>query len=180
MANATKHKSYFKSLMSKVGRPATLILGISLLYVAPMPFIVHDLALFPYIILALAVLKTIIISIVTLKQLSSLLSAFHTLEEIAWTFGVLIIMTTFSFATDFTCLYQSDQIAFEGLPLISNSYFHDLYHFFYFSVITFSTVGYGDITPISGAARFIVMLEIFMSFVIMIFALSNVKNISSR
>ena len=44
-------------------------------------------------------------------------------------------------------------------------------------MITFSTVGYGDIVPTSDEARFVVMLEIFLSFFLIVFALTNIKKI---
>ena len=94
-----------------------------------------------------------------------------------WVFGLLIGITIFSFATDYTCLYLFDHSTFEGVPAISESYTYNLVHFIYFSVITFSTVGYGDITPVSGVVKFVVILEIYLSFFMIIFALANIKKI---
>ena len=129
----------------------------------------------PYIILVLAIAKTIIITSTTLKQLSKLMKVCHSLEHLLWVFGLLIGISIFSFATDYTCLYQFEHSAFEGVPAYSDTYIYNLYHFFYFSVITFSSVGYGDIVPVSEVARFVVMLEIFLSFAIIVFALANIK-----
>lgn len=40
------------------------------------------------------------------------------------------------------------------------SFFDKFFNRLYFSVVTFSTVGYGDITPTSRTARTLVMLQI--------------------
>ena len=48
---------------------------------------------------------------------------------------------------------------------------------FSFVLATVSSVGYGDIIPTSDVSRFIVLLETFLSFFIIVFALANVKKI---
>lgn len=173
----TKEKAFYKQLLGKTALPVFTILGIGLLYVILMSVIDHPSFPFHYIILLLAIAKTLLIFVTTLKQLSKLIKICHSLERLLWVFGLLIIISIFSFATDYTCLYQFEHSTFEGIPAYSDSYIYNLYHFFYFSVITFSTVGYGDITPVSEVARFVVMLEIFLSFFIVVFALANIKKI---
>ena len=49
--------------------------------------------------------------------------------------------------------------------------------FIYFSITTFATVGYGDIIPVSSIAKILVTLEIFLSFLIIVFALANINKI---
>ncbi len=44
----------------------------------------------------------------------------------------------------------------------------------YFSVVTLSTVGYGDIQPISGAARFVTSVEIVMGVLLLLFGFSAI------
>ena len=171
-----KKEAFYKLLFSKTVLPFLFIIGVGLLYVVLMSVIDHHSFPFPYIILVLAIVKTIIIAKTTLKQLSKLIKICHSLERLLWVFGLLIGFSVFSFATDYTCLYQFDHSNFEGMPIYSDTYIYNLYHFFYFSMTTFSTVGFGDITPISEIARFIVMLEIFLSFFIIVFALANIKN----
>ncbi len=174
MKNITEN-TFYKLLLRKTSLPILSILGASLLYVIVMTFINHPSYPFPYLILILAVVKTIIISMTTLKQLSKLVTSCYAIEHLLWIFGLLIFISMLSFATDYTCLYQFDHSAFEGAPEYVQSYLYNLYHFFYFSLITFSTVGYGDISPVSEIARFIVMLEIFLSFFIVVFAFANIK-----
>ena len=170
-------KSFYRLLFGKNALPVLVILGVGLLYIILMSVIDHRSLPFPTIILLLAVTKTIIIASNTLKQLSKLIKFCRSLERLLLIFGLLIGISILSFATDYTCLYQFEHSTFEGVPANSDTYIYNLYHFIYFSVITFSTVGYGDITPISDVARFVVMLEIFLSFFIIVFALANIKKI---
>jgi len=170
-------KSFYKLLLGKTALPIFVILGVGLLYVILMSAIDHRSLPFPTIILFLALAKTIIIASNTLKQLSKLIKICHSLERLLLVFGLLIGISILSFATDYTCLYQFEPSTFKGVPSFSDTYIYNMYHFIYFSVITFSTVGYGDIAPISEVARFVVMLEIFLSFFIIVFALANIKKI---
>lgn len=172
-----REKAFYKLLFGKTALPVITIIGVGILYIVLMSAIDHRSLPFPYIILVLAIIKTFIIASTTLKQLSKLIKFCQSLERLLWVFGLLIGISIFSFATDYTCLYQFESSTFEGIPVYSNTYLYNLYHFIYFSVITFSTVGYGDISPVSEVARFVVILEIFLSFFIIVFALANIKKI---
>lgn len=48
---------------------------------------------------------------------------------------------------------------------------------FYFSCVTFATVGYGDILPQSMAAKSCVILEMATAFFLVVFLISNVGTI---
>jgi len=175
--NQIKEKPFYKLLFGRTVLPLVTILGVGLLYVVLMSMIDHPSFPFYIIIVTAALGKTIVITMTTLKRLSKLIKICHSLERILWVFGLIIIISIFSFATDYACLFQFSNSTFQGVPDYPNSYLYNLYHFFYFSVITFSTVGYGDIIPTSDVARFVVMLEIFLSFFIIVFALANIKKI---
>tara|TARA_R110002051_G_scaffold177368_2_gene247263 strand:- start:3186 stop:3740 length:555 start_codon:yes stop_codon:yes gene_type:complete len=180
MSDSLKHiqeKPFYRLLFGRTALPIITILGIALLYVILMSMIDHSTLPFHIIIAVAALTKTIVITTTTLKQLSQLMKICHSLERLLWVFGLILTISIFSFATDYTCLFQFSHTTFEGVPDYSNSYIYNLYHFFYFSVITFSTVGYGDITPVSEIAKFVVMLEIFLSFFLIVFALANIKKI---
>ena len=177
MVSVLKEKAFIRLLFSKTSFTVFTVLGIGLLYIVFMSVIDHKWFPFPYIILGLAFFKTIVISTMTLKQLTKMVNICHSFEDLLWIFGLLIMVSLLSFATDYTCLYQFDNQSFEGIPAYSDTYVYNLFHFFYFSVITFSTIGYGDIIPTSDVSRFIVLLETFLSFFIIVFALANVKKI---
>lgn len=175
--NSIQENSFFRLLFGKTAKLISTILGIGLLYIFLMSFIDHRSFPFNIIIVILALLKTIMISATTLKQLSKMIEFCHSLKRLLWVFGLLILISLFSFATDYTCLYQFDHSTFVGISTDSGSYIYYLYQFFYFSIVTFSNVGFGDISPVSESARFVVMLEIFLSFFIIVFVLANIKKI---
>jgi hypothetical protein len=67
----------------------------------------------------------------------------------------IIIYLAFTFA--FGLLYYlSDSLDFKTLPGSKTSHFFD---YIYFSVITFTTIGYGDILPKAGTGQIIVFIE---------------------
>ncbi|MCB0536319.1 MAG: two pore domain potassium channel family protein [Bacteroidetes bacterium] len=174
--NKTQNVSFYKLLIGKTAWLVLSIIGVASLYVFLMSFIDHQSFPFPYIVLLLAITKTFFIAFITIKQLSTLVKLCHSFERLFWIFGLIISICVFSFATDYNCLFQFDQSSFEGIIGESKTYIHNLYQFLYFSIITFSSVGYGDIAPLSGVARSVVMLEIFLSYLIIVFALANIKN----
>lgn len=175
--NYIKDKTFYKLLFGKTALPIIIIVGITLIYVVLMTMIDHSALPFQIIVAVAALVKTIVITLTILKKLTKLTKICHSLERLLLVFGLIIFIIIFSFATDYTCLYQFNQTTFEGISTFSNTYLHNLYQFFYFSIITFSTVGFGDITPISDVAKFVIMLEIFLSFFIIVFALTNIKKI---
>ncbi|WP_339652667.1 ion channel [uncultured Maribacter sp.] len=175
--NHIREKPFYKLLLGRTVMSLVSILAIVILYIILMSMVDHPAFPFHIIIVTAALGKTLVITMTTLKGLSKLIKVCHSLERLLWVFGLIIIISIFSFATDYACLYQFSHSTFEGVPEYSISYLYNLYHFFYFSVITFSTVGYGDIIPTSDIARFVVMLEIFLSFFIIVFALANIKKI---
>jgi len=178
--NYIKEKAFYKLLFGKTALPIIIIVGIALIYVVLMTMIDHSALPFHIVVAVAALIKTIVITLTTLKKLSKLIKICHSLERLLWVFGLIIVIIVFSFATDYTCLYQFDHAAFEGIPDFSNTYLFNLYHFFYFSVITFSTVGFGDITPVSDVAKFVIMLEIFLSFFYYSFCINKYQKNTSK
>lgn len=47
----------------------------------------------------------------------------------------------------------------------------------YMSTITFSSVGYGDIVPMTIVAKLIVMLEVALRFFVLVFGIANINQI---
>lgn len=168
---------FYRQLFRKTIFPIVSVLLVGILYVILMSLIDHRAFPMDYLILVFALVKTIVLALTTLNQLARLIRICHSVERLLWVFGLLIGLSIFSFATDFTCLYQFDSNAFEGVTTQSRTYIDHLFHFFYFSVITFSTVGYGDIVPVSMIARILSVMEIFLSFFIVVFALANIKKV---
>jgi len=86
-----------------------------------------------------------------------------------------IVLILFTFTVNYWCLFDNNPEAIAGVN--DSSLFRELLDMFYFSCVTFATVGYGDILPKSMAAKSCVILEMATAFFIVVIVLSNVGNI---
>lgn len=95
-------------------------------------------------------------------------------KELLLLLAVVIVM----FANLYLSIYINDRTSFlfneikENTDFIASSSFKTGLDFIYFSMMTFSTVGYGDIVPVSSCARLYVMFEIFFSYSIFVIYIS--------
>lgn len=172
-----KSVKFYRLLIKAMSLPIVTVIGVAVLYVIMMSVINHKAFPFHYFILIFALVKTYYIALATFKHLSKLVKKCYSFERLFLVFGLIILVTIVSFSIDYTCLYEYNESTFSGISIESISYIEKLPEFIYFSVITFATVGYGDIVPISGIAKFLVILEIFLSFLIIVFALTNINKI---
>jgi hypothetical protein len=92
-------------------------------------------------------------------------------------FSVLIFLIILSFSADYQALYVLNSENFKTATLISGSVLLQFFDFSYFSLITFSSVGYGDMVPVSIAGKLLVMMEIFLSFLVLVFGIANINRI---
>ncbi|MBX9851864.1 MAG: hypothetical protein K2X86_08905 [Cytophagaceae bacterium] len=83
-----------------------------------------------------------------------------------------IFLIILSFAVDYSCLYEFDSNSFQGLTR-DGSMFTIFYDFFYFSVLTFTTTGFGDIIPLTKPAKFLVTIEVIVAFITTIIVIFN-------
>src|ERR1700739_4254238 len=81
-------------------------------------------------------------------------------------------MIIFSFSIDFLCLYQVDKTSFSGM-LPHATFFDRFFDFFYFSLLIFSNIGMASILPETITAKSLTMFEAILSFVTIIFILSD-------
>ena len=103
------------------------------------------------------------------------------ISEVLLIFALLVVLMSFSFATDFSCLAEFDRQSFKGISDNTNmSSWKRLFDYFYLSVVTFTSLGYGDIVPLSIPAKLLVMMEVGLSFLLGIFGLSNIKLIQHK
>ncbi|MFC6648829.1 two pore domain potassium channel family protein [Paenibacillus rhizoplanae] len=89
---------------------------------------------------------------------------------------VRISIAAFTCILFFTIVYTSiyklfGQSSFQGEGL-GQDLLSQLITFLYFSVATFTTVGYGDIAPIDNTSRLVVVMQICFSFITVAYALS--------
>lgn len=77
-----------------------------------------------------------------------------------------------SFAFDYDCLHRVEPGSFGGVPAAIDG-ISRLFEYFYFSVLTFTFFGYGDVTPQTIPAKFLTITEILLAFITVIFLLSD-------
>jgi hypothetical protein len=79
---------------------------------------------------------------------------------------------TLSFALDFYCLCRLNPLSMEGIREgLSASEL--LFECLYFSILNFSFFGYGNILPVTTAAKFVMLLEVVTAFTTVIFLISD-------
>ena len=155
-----------------------LVLIVVLVYVYIMQFVDHQQSWIPYLVILLALIKTVYFTFFTFRQVNKSIKQCHSFGQLLWVFGLLVLLIIFSYAGDFSCLAASNTSSFLGIkPLASFNYLESLFEAFYFSVVTFAAIGYGDIVPVTTPAKILVMMEIGQSFILIVFGLSNINNI---
>jgi len=110
----------------------------------------------------------------TFNQLTKIIGQSHLLSHILLLFGWLITLIIFSFAIDYTALFLIDASSFK---IANVNGFSILFEMFYFSTITFSLVGYGDVVPISFTSKSLVILEVGLLFFVLVFGIANINRI---
>ena len=130
-----------------------------------------------FILLALTLLKIGFIIALSFNQLMKIIGQSHLLSHVLVLFGYLIVLIVFSFAIDYTALQFVDAIHFKMNNSIGKDGLSVFFDLSYFSLITFSSVGYGDIVPISLPAKTLVALEVALRFFVLVFGIANVNRI---
>lgn len=94
------------------------------------------------------------------------------LSFILFNVGLIVL----SYGIDYYCLHQINALAFKGVPEKHNI-LAEFITFVYFSIASFTTVGFGDILPNSTSAQVFVSIEIMLSFLFNVLIIANVVNI---
>lgn len=176
ISNIPDFNSFYKQLFKKLLLTTALVVVISLSYVLFKSLYVVN-SLISYIIVALAIVKTFFIVRLTFVQLSKIIGESHRLSHVLTLFGVLILLIVLSFSFDYHALYTTNVDSFKTSLTGNTSLIGQFFEFLYFSLITFSSVGFGDIVPISVAGKIIVMLEVLLSFFVLVFGIANINRI---
>lgn len=171
--------SHFLLELAKRVSSAYLLVGvIVVVYLYMMQFVDHALSWVPYLVVFFAATKTLYFTFFTFKKLNKSVEECHSFTQLLWIFGTLVFLIIFSFAADYACLSFANASSFKEYSLATNSsQFEKLFEYFYFSIVTFASVGYGDIVPITVFSKVLVIIEIGQSFVLIVFGLSNINNI---
>ncbi len=85
-----------------------------------------------------------------------------------------ILIAVIFYAVMYTSIYRINPKSFSGVNLGNNNeLMKQFFSFLYFSIVTFSTVGYGDIYPVYLVSRLIVIIEITFAFIIVVISISS-------
>jgi len=129
-------------------------------------------------VVVLAAFKIGYFLLVTFRRIEKTLRHPCTYHQLLVSLGTLIVLMILSFSLDYTCLVDCDEQTFKGW---SNEglLFANFFQMTYFSMVTFATVGFGDMAPITYSAKILVMMEIASSFFMIVFIISNLYNIKA-
>lgn len=170
--------NFLKQLLKQMRPALLLVVIVVLVYVYLMQFVDHKQSWIPYFVIFLALVKTTYFTFFTFSQVNKSIKQCHSFGQLLWVFGLVVLLIIFSYAADYACLVAANTSSFWGIkPLSSFNYVEYLFETFYFSVVTFAAIGYGDIVPVTIPAKILVMMEIGQSFVMIVFGLSNINNI---
>jgi hypothetical protein len=126
--------------------------------------------------------KLILITIALAKCIYFIEHSFRKIEEasihdISYNLFIVIILMNVllivvSFTADYTCLELIQPNSFKGLTPNASAW-DNVFEFSYFSILSFTTVAYGDIIPITKAARCLAILEVGVAYLTTIIVISN-------
>lgn len=126
--------------------------------------------------------KLILILLALGKSMYFVEHSFRKIEEasvknITYNKFLVIIMTNIllivvSFAVDYSCLQEIDPQSFSGLSM-SQSIDGVIFDLSYFSMLSFTSVAYGDIVPVTKAAKMLTLFEVGVAYITTIIIISN-------
>jgi len=170
--------SFGKALMAISGREIVLIFSGTVLFLVMLLVLDHRLyePVLSYFVVLFSLIKILYILFFTFRRLTICLLGCHSFYNILTAYGIIIGVLVISFATDYYCLQSCIPQAFlETSSTLSVG--ERAFNFLYFSLVTFATIGYGDIVPVILKAKLLVMFEITTSFIMVVFVISNFDKI---
>lgn len=90
--------------------------------------------------------------------------------------AINILLMVFSFAIDYFTIYIIDPTSFSGVE-DAITIPRQLFKFFYLSFLLFTNMGVANVVPVTMAAECMVMFEAIISFITIIFILSDFANL---
>lgn len=173
--NITHGNAFYRQLFLKA-LPTIILVSILGLIVVGLPQIMAK-PFWIIVVVVLSLIKSFFIVRLSFNQLSKIIGQSHLLSHVLVLFGLLITLIVLSFATDYVAIYLLDSQSFKVGQTNYNSAMALFFEFLYFSLITFSSVGYGDVVPLSFEGKFLAMLEIVLSFFVLVFGIANINRI---
>ena len=117
----------------------------------------RNLSLYSNIIIIFLLVMNILFLLIDIIELSLLWLVKRQFSKAGILIAISLIQIIVLFAIVYAGIFALDISSFRGISL--RSPYSLLIDFVYFSVVTFTTLGYGDIAPVSEAAKIAVMIE---------------------
>lgn len=151
-----------------------LLIGLSILFFVIMELFGHQKSSFLWgsALIIFSLSKVFYLITKTMQKLNKLTKDNHSFDHLLVLLSVTISIIIISFAFDYLCLSEIYNDAFLGIDP-SNSIGYRFINLLYFSIVTFTNVGYGDITPFVPFAKLIAVLEMITAFVVLVFIISK-------
>ncbi|PHS65809.1 MAG: hypothetical protein COB12_06175 [Flavobacterium sp.] len=133
------------------------------------------------IIVLFSIAKIYYLVMHTFKKLDVLIENNHSFNHMLLLLGAIITLIVVSFTMDYLCISEIYANAFLDIQY-SQSIPSRFSNLLYFSIVTFTSVGYGDIAPVVPVAKLITVFEMISAFIMMVFVFSKYlrKNENSR
>lgn len=166
-------------LRALVGREVALIFGLLIVYnMLLWEFPHHQYAwILSKVVVLFSILKVSYLLVFSIRRLKSCLDCCNSFYETLSVYGLILGIMVISFAVDYYCLMSCMPHSFLLTQDVNNPIVMG-FDFFYFSVVTFATIGYGDIVPMTIEAKLLVLFEILSSFIMITFVVSSVGRIN--
>jgi len=155
-----------------------LLIALSVLIFISMGYIDHkeNQNILVTFLVVFSVVKVYILISKTLKKMEILTSNNHQMNHILLFSMTIIFFINISFTLDYLCISEIYTDSFFGLNL-SQPFISQFFDLLYFSIVTFTTVGYGDIVPFGKAVKLLTILEMTTAFITIVFIISRyIKN----
>lgn len=147
-----------------------IFMGALVFYVDSLEF-VDDLVT-KLLILFLVIFKSIFFFIQSFKKILEATKNDVAYHNFLIFMAINISLIVLSFGVDFLCLYQVEPNTFSGVKA-NLGFGEKIFEMTYFSLLNFSNFGFGDIIPVTMLGKSIVTIEIIISFITIIFILSD-------
>ncbi|MBU3026081.1 ion channel [Zobellia galactanivorans] len=175
MKQTDKIDSFYKQLFRKAWITITIVSAVAVLDIWLISNIGVEWTI--WIVFLLTLIKIFFIVRLSFNQLVKIIGQSHMLSHILVLFALLIGLIIFSFASDYATLHLIDSANFKNSIEASSSIIIVFFEYLYLSIITFSSVGYGDVVPVSIVAKATVILEVALRFFVLVFGIANINNI---
>lgn len=149
---------------------AIIVIGIAIFYLEYLEF--ANFFLEKLILIILAVGKSIYFVEHSFRKIEE-----ASIKNLTYNKFLVIILTNIllivvSFAVDYCCIQEIDPRSFSGFNT-NQSVGGIIFDLAYFSMLSFTSVAYGDIVPVTKAAKVLTLLEVGVAYITTIIIISN-------